>query len=316
MRVLILALLVAISSFAQTLGGSIRGVLTDDSGSVIPAAVITATGNGAQKSTQSQGDGTYVFNGLAPGQYTIRATVPGFSVFEKQVTVGSSTVQLPIEMRVTAEKQEITVSTQAGAAVSTEPDNNATALVLKGDDLAALPDDPDDLADALQALAGPAAGPNGGQIFVDGFSGGNLPPKESIREIRVNQNPFSAEYDRLGFGRVEILTKPGTDRYRGTLFWNEGNGIFNSRNPFVTNKPDYSNRMFGANLGGPLGKRASFFFEANRRQITDNAIVVATYLDPTTLLPLNINQAVVTPNTRNTLQPRIDYQLSTNNTLV
>ena len=102
-----------------------------------------------------------------------------------------------------------------------EPDNNATALVIKGDDLMALPDDPDDLSDALQALAGPGAGPNGGAIYIDGFSGGQLPPKESIREIRINQNPFSAEYDRLGFGRIEILTKPGTDKYRGTLYFND-----------------------------------------------------------------------------------------------
>ena len=85
-----------------------------------------------------------------------------------------------------------------GPSLSVEPDNNATALVIKGDDLAALPDDPDDLSDALQALAGPGAGPNGGAIYIDGFSGGQLPPKESIREIRINQNPFSAEYDRLG----------------------------------------------------------------------------------------------------------------------
>jgi hypothetical protein len=312
-----ITLLAVISTFAQSTGSSIRGVLTDDSGAVIPAAVVTLSGNGAEKTTQSQGDGTYAFPALAPGQYTVRAKVPGFAQFEKQVTVGSSgIVQVPIQMTVTAEKQEITVSTEAGTSVSVEPDNNATALVLKGDDLTALPDDPDDLADALQALAGPAAGPSGGQIFVDGFSGGNLPPKESIREIRVNQNPFSAEYDRLGFGRVEILTKPGTDRYRGMLFLNESNGVLNSRNPFVTNKPDYSNRMFGGNVGGPLGKRASFFLDFNRRQITDNAIVVATYLDPTSLLTQSINQAVVTPNTRTEIEPRIDYQLSTNHTLV
>jgi hypothetical protein len=316
MRLLLIAVLAMNSLFAQTTGGSIRGVLTDDSGAIVPAAAVTLTGNGVQKSTQSQGDGSYVFTGLAPGQYTVRATVPGFAVAEQPVKLTTGVVQVPIQLRVTAEKQEITVSTQAGSSVSVEPDNNATALVLKGDDLAALPDDPDDLADALQALAGPAAGPNGGQIFVDGFSGGNLPPKESIREIRVNQNPFSAEFDRLGFGRIEILTKPGTDRYRGTLFLNDSNGIFNSRNPFVNNKPDYSNRMFGGNLGGPLGKRASFFFDFNRRDITDNAIVHATYLDPTTLLTQQIDQGVVTPNTRNNIAPRVDYQLSTNNTLV
>lgn len=316
MRLFVILVLAAVSAFAQSTVGAIRGVLTDDSGAVIPAAVVTLTGNGTQKSTQSQGDGTYAFTGIAPGQYTIRATVPGFAVFEQPVKLSTGAVTLPIQMRVTAEKQTVTVAADAGPQVSVEPDNNATALVLKGEDLQALPDDPDDLADALQALAGPAAGPNGGQIFVDGFSGGNLPPKESIREIRVNQNPFSAEFDRLGYGRIEILTKPGTDRYRGTLFLNESNGVFNSRNPFVGNKPDYSNRMFGGNFGGPLGKRASFFFDFNRRQIDDNAIVVAKYLNPTTLLEQDINQAVVTPNTRNNIAPRLDYQLSTNNTLV
>jgi hypothetical protein len=297
--------------------GSIRGVLTDDSGAVIPAAPVALSGNGVQKAVQSQGDGTYSFSGLAAGQYTVRATVNGFSAFQKQVTLeAGATVQLPIQMQVTVEKQEVTVQAEAGPSVSVEPDNNATALVLKGEDLAALPDDPDDLQDALQALAGPAAGPNGGQIYVDGFSGGNLPPKESIREVRINQNPFSAEYDRLGFGRIEILTRPGSDRFRGTVFFNDSNGVFNSRNPFVTNKPDYSSRMYGGNFGGPLGKRASFFLDFNRREIDNNAIVHATYLNPATLAQQAIDTAVLTPNTRTTIAPRLDYQLSKNNTLV
>ena len=71
--------------------------------------------------------------------------------------------------------------------------------------------DPDELASELQALAGPSAGPNGGQIYVDGFTAGELPPKSAIREIRINQNPFSAEYDKLGYGRIEIFTKPGME---------------------------------------------------------------------------------------------------------
>jgi hypothetical protein len=314
---LLVSTLLALSiGYAQT-PGAIKGVVTDESGAVVPAAAVSLTGKGVQKAVQSQADGSYTFTGLAAGQYTVHAAVPGFSPFDKQVTVaGGATVSLEIPLHVTSEKQEVTVQADPGPSVSVEPDNNATALVLKGEDLAALPDDPDDLQDALQALAGPAAGPNGGQLYVDGFSGGNLPPKESIREIRINQNPFSAEYDRLGFGRIEILTKPGTDRLRGSLFFNDSVGALNSRNPFVTNKPDYSNRMFGVNVGGPLGKRASFFFDFNRRDITDNAIVHATFLDPASLQAQEIDTAVVTPNTRTTLSPRIDYQLSTNHTLV
>src|SRR6202011_5283846 len=100
--------------------------------------------------------------------------------------------------------------------------NNASATVIRGEDLQALSDDPEDLAADLQALAGPSAGPNGGAIFVDGFSGGELPPKESIGEIRINQNPFSPEYDKLGYGRIEIFTKPGSDHLHGTVGYNLG----------------------------------------------------------------------------------------------
>src|SRR5947209_3814604 len=314
--VLAVALMVS-SALAQQTGGTLRGTMTDDSGAVIPAATITLTGGGVTKTAQTQADGTYTFQGLAPGQYTVHVAFPGFATVNRPVTIGAGgSVVLPIQMNVSAEKQEVTVTGEAGPSISVEPDNNATALVLRGEDLAALPDDPDDLADALPALAGPGHGPNGGSIYIDGFSGGNLPPKESIREIRVNQNPFSAEYDRLGFGRIEILTKPGTDRFRGGLFFNDSDGVFNSRNPFSTNKPDFSNRNFGGNFGGPINSKSSFFIDVQRRQITDNAIVNGYFIDPNSLAQTHIQQAVVTPNTRTSIGPRIDYALSKNNTLV
>src|SRR5262245_8920637 len=311
------AVLIVSSAMAQTGTGTLRGTMTDDSGGVIPAADVTLTAKGVTKTAQTQVDGSYVFQGLAPGPYTVKVAFPGFAPVSKPVNITSGgNLVVPIQLVLAAAKQEITVAEQSTTALSVEPDNNATALVLRGEDLAALPDDPDDLSDALQALAGPGAGPNGGSIYIDGFSGGQLPPKESIREIRINQNPFSAEYDRLGFGRIEILTRPGTDHYRGTLFFNDSDGIFNSRNPFSTNKPDFSSRMFGGNFGGPLGKKASFFLDVNRRQVNDNALVNAFYVDPNTLVPSQIQQAVITPNTRTTIAPRFDYALSQNHTLV
>src|SRR5450631_1450266 len=309
--------LVVFSAMAQTGTGTLRGTMTDDSGGVIPAANVTLIGKGVTKTAQTQVDGSYIFQGLAPGQYTVKVAFPGFAPINQPVniTAGGNLV-VPIQMVVAAEKQEITVAEQNATTVSVEPDNNATALVLRGEDLAALPDDPDDLSAALQALAGPGAGPNGGSIYIDGFSGGQLPPKESIREIRINQNPFSAEYDRLGFGRIEILTKPGSDKMRGSFGFNDSEGALNSRNPISTNKPDFSSRMFTASIGGPLGKRASYFFDFNRRQITDNALVDAIYVDPNSFLQTPIQQSVVTPNSRTSLGPRIDYQISKNNTLV
>jgi hypothetical protein len=304
---------------AQQTTGTLKGVLTDDSGAVIPAASVALTGSGGvSKTAQSQADGSYSFMGLAPGQYSVHVAFPGFKTFDRTVSVNAGSVlQLPIQMSISVEKQQVTVQGEAGPSVSVEPDNNATALVLKGDDLAALPDDPDDLSDALQALAGPGAGPNGGQIYIDGFSGGQLPPKEAIREIRINQNPFSAEYDRLGFGRIEILTKPGADRYRGSVYFNYQDGAFDSRNPFADNKPAYANRNFGGNIGGPFKKKASFFLDFQRRDITNNLITNAFFVDPNapTATPAHITSAVVAPQYNMTISPRVDYAISANNTL-
>jgi len=316
--VVLAAALVSTGALAQPKAGTVKGTLTDDSGGVIPAANVSLAGHGAAKTAQTQADGTYTFTGVAPGDYTVSLSFPGFQPFSKLVTVTvGGTVQVPIQLTVKIEKQEVMVQGEAGPTLSVEPDNNATQLVIRGEDLQALPDDPDDLSDALQALAGPGAGPNGGQIYIDGFSGGQLPPKESIREIRINQNPFSAEFDRLGFGRIEILTKPGTDSFRGALSMNYGNAVLNSRNPLATNKPDYSNRMFSGNVGGPINHRSSFFLDFNRRDITDNSITHATYVNTNNPLAVLYNDSsVVTPSHFTTISPRLDYQLSTNHTLI
>jgi hypothetical protein len=314
--VLLAVALTVCTAPAQQTTGIVKGTLTDDSGAVIPAAAVTLTANGVRKTVQAQADGVYTFVGLPPGDYTVSVSFPGFTPFGKLVTVSAGgTVQLPIQLAISTEKQEITVKGEPGPTVSVEPDNNATALVIKGEDLMALPDDPDDLADALQALAGPGAGPNGGSIYIDGFSGGQLPPKESIREIRINQNPFSAEFDRLGFGRIEILTKPGTDRYRGTLFYNDTDSIWDSRNPFASNKPPYSNRNFGGNGGGPINHRTSFNLDFQQRDIQNNAITNSFYVDPSTFNVTHLTNSLVTPTYFTTITPRIDYAITDKHTL-
>jgi hypothetical protein len=121
----------------------------------------------------------------------------------------------------------------------------------------------------LTALAGPSAGPNGGQIYIDGFSGGQLPPKSAIREIRINQNPFSAEFDHIGYGRIEILTKPGTDKLHGQVFIQGNDKAFNTGNPFTPVIPPYYSYQFNGTASGALSKTASFFVSAEQRN-TEN----------------------------------------------
>ena len=199
---------------------------------------------------------------------------------------------------------------------TTDSSNNASAIVLRGADLEALSDDPDDLAEDLQALAGPSAGPSGGSIFVDGFSGGQLPPKESIREIRINQNPFSPEYDKLGYGKIEIFTKPGYDKYRGTAQWNFANDFWNTRNPYSPEKAHFLLNEFEGNAGGPLTKKSSFTVDAQRNMVDNGSIANAVALNPQTLAIQPFAAVLVTPGRYTSVSPRIDYQLGESNTLM
>jgi hypothetical protein len=176
-----------------------------------------------------------------------------------------------------------------------------------------LSDDPDQLQDELNALAGPAAA-NGGEIYIDGFTGGQLPPKSSIREIRINQNPFSAEYDKLGYGRIEILTKPGTDKLHGMLLVNGNDSAFNSLNTFVSSEPAYYSTFLLGNVSGSFNSRTSWFFSGFRRDNQANSIINAQLLT-TDGQTYDYIQAVPNPQTRLDLSPRLDVQLTKNNTL-
>src|ERR1035441_9308594 len=182
-------------------------------------------------------------------------------------------------MSIEVDLQKVQVSDTAPT-IDVNPSSNAGAIVISGKELDALPDDPDELESDLQALAGPSAGPSGGQMYIDGFTAGELPPKSSIREIRINQNPFSAEYDKLGYGRIEIFTKPGTDKYHGQFFVLGNDSAFNSPNPFAGSEPPYYSTQFNGNIGGPLSKKASFFFNIDRRDINDVSATNAYVLDP------------------------------------
>src|SRR5262249_43738035 len=204
---------VAFTIQAQTPAGTLRGQVTDPSGAVVAGATIVVKGpTGSSVRTKSNTDGIYEFRNLAPGKYELRAAAEGFAVFTNEGVeiAANQTQKLDISLTIAMEEQKVEVS-DSSTQLDVNPAANAGAIILTGKDLEALSDDPDELAAELQALAGPSAGPNGGQIYIDGFTAGQLPPKSSIREIRINQNPFSAEYDKLGYGRIEIFTKPGTD---------------------------------------------------------------------------------------------------------
>jgi hypothetical protein len=313
---LLLASTLAMPVSAQSATGEIRGVVTDPSGAVIASAnVVLASSDGATTTATSGRDGGFHFPAVKPGTYTLVVEAKGFATTTLdtiEVTAGKL-VQQSVKMELPVEQQQIEVK-EDSIGVSTSPDNNASATVIKGKDLDALSDDPDELQSELTALAGPAAGPNGAQIYIDGFTGGQLPPKSSIREIRINQNPFSAQYDKLGYGRIEILTKPGTDKLHGNLMIMGNDSAFNSLNPFVSEEPSYYTTFMNGSIGGALGKKASWFGSVFNRNNASNSIINAEVLDANSNVT-NYTAAVANPQSRLDISPRFDFQLSDKNTL-
>ena len=312
----IISLFINSTIYAQQ-AGRVTGQVTDGNGAVIVGATVTAVdAAGKEKTATSDQRGEFSINGLAPGTYTVRIVAQNFAFFENPEVEVKANDPAVVSAVLTVEGVEAQVEVSGANEVSTDPNSSAGATVLSESDLQALPDDPDELEAALQALAGPSAGPNGGQIYIDGFTGGRLPPKESIREIRLNQNPFSAEYDRLGFGRIEILTKPGTDKFRGQAFLNFGDYRLNSRNPFAANRAPSQRRFYGGSVSGPIQKgKSSFFFDISNREEDSNAVVNALIIDPSfNFAPFN--QEFQVPNRRFSVSPRLDYQINENNTLV
>ncbi len=313
--------------FAQAAPGTLRCQVNDPSGGVVTQATVLVTSEAGQtQAVEGNKDGVYEFKGLAAGKYGVKVIAKGFGLYEQQgIEVSAGQVQkLTIALQLEEEVQKITVSGEAPT-VSVNPENNASSLVVSGKELESLSDDPDELQSELQELAGPSAGPNGGQIYIDGFTGGQLPPKSSILEIRVNQNPFSAEYDRLGYGRIDITTKPGASQFHGQGFVSGNTVSFNTRNPFVSQEPDYHSEFYNGSIGGPISKKASFFFSIFRRDLDDANVVSAfvpvvvngSVLAPTSEFSNQVpfSQAVLNPRMRMNLGPRVDYQLSSKNVM-
>ncbi len=325
--------------FAQQAPSIVQGTVADPDAALIPGATVTLTpASGPALTALSQSDGTYTIRNVAAGTYSITVTMNGFATFVRQgmKIAAGQTVTINTKMAIQTEDQTIQVTAQSNT-LSVDQDSNASSTVIKGKDLEALSDDPDELSSELTALAGPAAGPNGGQIYVDGFTGGQLPPKSSIREIRINQNPFSAQYDKLGYGRVEVFTKPGTDSFHGSAQLNANDSSFNTGNPLLNQnltqgltpvvQPPYHTIFFFGNMTGPISKNASFSAGGSHRAIQDNALVNGFILAPTlgstaicapgdaTCVQSPYQAAVPVPQNRSDFTPRIDLALGQKNTL-
>jgi hypothetical protein len=291
----------------------LSGTVIDPSGATVTNAKVHVESTFLRRDTITDGTGRFSLP-LPPGVYSVLITSEGFEAFTTTVklTADGASASIRAKLVIATQAEEVTVP--AGDAGTSATDNKS-ALILKGDALKTLSDDDDTFQKQIEALAGNGDGQNGPSIYVDGFSGGKFPPKNTIREIRINQNPYSAEYGEFGYGRIEIFTKPGTDKFHGYLSADGNDSAFNTSNPYVSIQPPYHSFTVSGDANGPIGKKTSFFAAIQYSNQQANAIVDATTLNED-LQPVPFTQAIPNPTVSDVYSGRVDRQVTPNNTLV
>ena len=314
--ILNLAFLGPLCCSAQTLAPSstLEGIVVDPTGARVPHAIVQVQSEDPAfhiKPASTDRSGHYTLT-LPHGIYKLTVESFGFETFHARVTIpaSGSGVYLEVALAIPAVVQEVVVDPDATS--SSSADQNKSALVFAGKDLKMFSDDDVAFQKQITALAG--AGPRPPQVYVNGFSGGRFPPKNTISSIRFNRNPYSALYDAYGLGRIEITTKPGTDKLHGA-FDVSGNDIhFNTANPYAgVLQPPYYTLTLDANLNGPIGPKTSFFVGATYNNQQNNAAVNASTLD-SAFDPVFFTQAVPNPQLTQTYNARVDRMLTANNT--
>lgn len=280
---------------------SIRGQITDPSDALVPGALVTLRSDTRSGRTAISGQyGEFLFSSLPAGKYALIVEASGFRDNHRQIKVNAGQeLTLAIRLEVEIAHQHISVS---GDELDSSPDRNRGAVILRGSDLDALPSNSHDLKQLLTAMAGSDVG---AQFFVDGFTADHLPPKSSILEIRMNQDPYSAEYDTPGAERIEIITKPGGNKLHGTVEMVGEDSPLNSQNPYVAQQPPYSAFYSQGDINGPLTKSSSWFLTVAQQNMGTQSFIHAI----TSSTGPAYTQTVFSPQVQNEIAPRIDFQV-------
>jgi Carboxypeptidase regulatory-like domain len=284
---------------AQVITGGISGTVADPAGAMVPSAHIRLSSAGQQLlSTTTDAQGSFRLSGVAPGRYLLTVEASGFRPEQKDLEIRPGQIfRLTISLKIEVQREQVAVTDS----IDSSPDHNKGAIILKGSDLETLSPNPQQLQLQIEALAGGS----GAKLFVDGFTASRLPPKSSIREIRINENPFSAQFDTTGAGRVEIITKSGSDALHGTLTLLGDTSALNSRNPFVQEQPPYSSFYSEGDISGPLTKTSSWFLTGDQQTVGAQSFIHAV----TSTTGPAYTATVSSPQTSVDAGPRIDFQL-------
>src|SRR5712692_6921880 len=277
---------------AQTSSGvSVSGVVLDPSGAVVSDANITLhyKNEDREQSTTSGATGEFYFHGVHAGSYELEVQHTGFKLYKTRLKVGHrDRAPLRIVLDIAELKETVTVDSSERR-VNIDIAGNVDSFKLDPQLLEALPLLDQDIVGALSHLVDRASiGSQGIVLMVDGLpSSGVGVPASAIQEVRINQNPYSAEFARPGQGRIEIITKSGSSKYHGSFNFRLRDYQLDARNAFAEERPHEQHRLFDGYFSGPVVKNTTFLISASRKE--DDLQSVAFALGP--LGPIRENAA-------------------------
>jgi outer membrane receptor protein involved in Fe transport len=322
----LLCTLTVTTATAQQTTGNITGRITDAQGAAVPGVTVTAKhpNTGLVRTATSDTEGIYRLTGLPIGTYELHAELTGFAPFDQKdviVNVAQST-DLNIGMKVAGLTESVSVTAESPLIRTTD---SSVGGVVDTSKIESLPLNGRQFANLAATIPGVGLGfhsdPTKSTQFSPQIAGGNgrnvnyqidggdnnddtvggllqLFPLEAIQEFNFITQRYKAEYGRSNGGVMNIVTKSGTNDFRGSGFLNFRDKGMNAKTQTEKlnslNKQDYRRYQFGGSFGGPIVQNRAHFFAAAERTQQDTAQAVTTL----GLFP-NLDGVYSTPNREN-----------------
>ena len=326
MRSLVLAILVSAPAVALAChtavqppphGPTLRGVVADSTGAIIPNAEIDLMdASGALDGKfQSGDDGSFQVVAPHAGAYTLVVSEPGFKTVTTPVSIAApaasavasqAAVKLAAPMHIVLPiapaATNVTVNADSNEDL-TSTDENHDSSVMTAQDLKALPIFDNDFVSAMGSfLDSDVAATGGSGLMVDGVEANRVTVSASaVQEVLINQDPYSARYYYPGRGQMEIITKSAAQNLHGELNFYFRDSALNAQNALAPSKPFEQRRIYEGSATGPIphAKNSSFLVSFNRAEQDQDSVVSAT-IAPTTADPSGAFEANVPAPTRDT----------------
>ena len=265
----------------------VQGVVADPSGAIVPNAEVNLVdGSGAVAATlHSDGEGNFQLVAPAIGDYTLVVSEAGFDTVRTVVKLGAAPMPQPmLHIVLPISALATTVNVNAGSSVDlTAPESNADSSVMTASELKSLPIFDNDYSTAMSAFMDSGSeGTGGAGLLVDGVEANRATVSSSaVQEVRINQEPYSAQYYWPGRGQMEIITRSAADHYHGQFNFLFRDSALNAQNALASTKPNEQRRVYEGHVTGPIphAKNSGFLASFNRAEEDQDAVVIATTPD-------------------------------------